>query len=181
MFFNIKLKSLHVPNLSNAVSELYIHVDKFPAIFKHKFISMLNNENSLKILNIVTQVFHDSKWDCTDASIIRKFQAFVVPSVSVYECYWTDVGVSLQCLYHVPLSQLFAAYCLLPLSIFYISLPTLCMQDKISLIIQTNIKQTKVSSLYTHSQMKKRTIFVSLCIRITYSMFYQSTANEINR
>lgn len=60
---------MHVLNLSNAVSELYIV--KCLTIFKHK-ISMLDNENSLKIHNTVIQVFHDSKLDCTDASIFQK-------------------------------------------------------------------------------------------------------------
>lgn len=53
--------SLRVPNLLNAVGEL--HLGKFPTIYSNikLIISMLDNENSLKIVNTVIQVFHDSK------------------------------------------------------------------------------------------------------------------------
>lgn len=64
--------SLRVPNLLNAVSEL--HIGKFPAIYSNikLIISMLDNENSLKIVNTVIQVFHDSKCYCTVDSIFQK-------------------------------------------------------------------------------------------------------------
>lgn len=44
----------------------------------------------------------------------KRIQAFVVSSFSVYQCYWTDVGVSLWCLYHVPLSSFFCSMSLYP-------------------------------------------------------------------
>lgn len=55
--FEIQFMSLRVPNLLNAVSEL--HIGKFPAIYSNikLIISMLDNENSLKIVNTVIQVF----------------------------------------------------------------------------------------------------------------------------
>lgn len=95
--------SLRVPNLLNAVSEL--HIGKFPAIYSNikLIISMLDNENSLKIVNTVIQVFHDSKWYCTDDSIFQKnpglcglkFQC--VPMLLDW-CWCNHSGVCIMCL-----------------------------------------------------------------------------------